>query len=208
MNDDVTEHKKYYYTYEEVPAGADADVSTFDPEYTAALSDEPIFTYGSDVSAFSRSQTLKAVIFGVIMPIICFAFDPIVFRGDIDELVMLSAIKGFAYTHAAITISATIMWLVARDRFGGANAAFAGIFGISSVVSLAIGIALLPYSLMGMLIVIGFLGFTPLVSAAVMFGMSRHAYRLSTPHMERPAVINLFMWSALSVFVVSMLMNG
>jgi hypothetical protein len=215
MKESVIESQRYFYNYEDIPAGVEAEITAYPQEFieadrankhTDANSVLPSFITYSE----PKSHAAGGWLFGVVMPIACFYFDPIVFKGGFEssDAGLLSGFRGFAYTHAFITITATIIWLTLRSRFTWANAAFAGIFGVSALVSLLIGIVLLPFSLLGTLMLVGLLGFTPLISSLVMFRMASTAFRESQPHLERPAAINLFMWSALSVFVVSMLMNG
>jgi hypothetical protein len=80
---------------------------------------------------------------------------------------LLSAYKPFAYSASAIAIALMVTWLLFRDRLGWLNALFAGAFFAASTISLAIGAVLLPISLIGLVILVGALGLTPIFTGVI-----------------------------------------
>lgn len=122
----------------------------------------------------TRSQRTFDWLFGVISPVVCFVFDPIVFNNGFDGVGLLDDMRLIAYPFAYTAIMATIAWLLFGERLGKLNDALGWLLASSSLVSLIIGIRIAPYSLMGLLIVIGALGFTPMLMS---FSLMRNAVR-------------------------------
>lgn len=117
----------------------------------------------------TRRQTEFDWTFGVALPLVCFASDPFVFEnrlgGSGDP--MLGQYKIFAYTLSIASVMAMAAWLLWGQKLGELRPYIGGLFLTGSVVSLIVGVILLPFSLVGMFVLIGFLGFTPLVSSLV-----------------------------------------
>ena len=101
--------------------------------------------------------------YGVVIPLICVAADPFVFaNGGI-----LAGGRTFAYVLSSVSIFAMVAWLLWGERLGWLAVPLGGLFIAGSGVSFIVGILIFPYSLLGLLILIGFLGFTPFFSAIV-----------------------------------------
>ena len=120
---------------------------------------------------------------------------------------MLGSYTGFAYSLALVTIIATAISLLFGKRLGIVNAALSGIFAVSGTIALAVGLVILPFSVMGLLFLIGALGFTPLFSAFVMFRRSVVSLETTAGLRDQAAVVSLFMLSALSSVVIPYLVN-
>lgn len=135
-------------------------------------------------------------LFGVILPVICFYFDPIVFTGGIDDGDMLGAYKPFAYVLGYVSIMSMMAWLIWGVRLRWLNSALAGLFAVGSVVSLAVGIYIAPISLVGLIVLIGALGLTPLFSAFVYLRNSVRAYRSGKDVLDRSLSTRTFVLSA------------
>lgn len=112
--------------------------------------------------------------FSVILPVICFACDPGIFR---SEHALLGRFAPVAIPLSYIAVMGTMLWLMMGNRLGWLNSWLSGVFAISAVASLAIGVVLFPFSLLGMLVMIGFLGFTPLLLSFSLFRNAVRAYR-------------------------------
>lgn len=122
----------------------------------------------------TSKQTKFDWLFSVILPVICFAFDPIVFRSEGDLLYRFAPVAvPLSYT----AIMGTMLWLLIGKRLGRLNTWLSGIFAICAVVSLAIGVVLFPFSAVGMFIIIGFLGYTPLLMSFSLFRNAVRSYR-------------------------------
>jgi hypothetical protein len=131
--------------------------------------------------AIQQQEALFDFVWGLIMPLICLAVDPIVFKyGDINlpprpdqpwELTDLFTRAGFySYSFAAYVFfgwqMALLMAALVLGRPSVRWAAFlSGTFNIGYMTAVLIGtLALLP-SLLGLYVGVGLLGFTPLFTA-------------------------------------------
>lgn len=100
-------------------------------------------------------QRLFDLIFGVLLPAICVFLDPIVFTAMFsvmrDECLLLMGLQA--------TLLIVWLWVPALPR--PARKLLAGVFLAGAGYALILGLAMLPYSFLGLVIVIGFLGFSP-----------------------------------------------
>jgi hypothetical protein len=146
--------------------------------------------------------------FGVVLPILCFVFDPFVFKdwGDGGHA-FLQQYQPFAYVLSFASIMSMVVWLKWGDQLQAANAAFAGLFALGGLVSLAVGVMLFPISLIGMIILIGALGFTPLFTSIVYFRNSYRAYLSAGKKVSTSLVCHIFLLTALFSFVIPYLVN-
>lgn len=114
-------------------------------------------------------------VLGVILPLICFYFDPIVFRSSGGfEAPMFGKFRMAAYVMAFVSIMAMAAWLLWGEKLNWLSGWLGGIFLAGAAVSFVVGLALLPISLIGLIVLIGALGFTPMLTAFVYF---RNAFR-------------------------------
>lgn len=146
-------------------------------------------------------------IFGVVLPVICFAFDPVVFKGNALGTAYLGEYRPFAYILSFVSIMAMTAWLIWGAKLKWLGAFLAGLFTIGGAISLAIGVVLLPISLLGLLILVGALGFTPLFSALVYLRNAFRSYQSAKPFLENGVLINSFVLSALFSMVVPSVAN-
>ena len=211
------EPERYYYRFEEidepraekaeiVEGFGDGEQSVFKPAETV-----PRKT-GFFGRRFRSEQTWGQItldlIFGVVLPVVCFVLDPFIFRPQPDGQAMLGSYTGFAYSLALATIVGTTISLVFSKKLGIMNAALSGLFAVSGVVSLIVGLAILPMSILGMFFLIGFLGFTPLISAFVMMRRSVVSFRETARLPDQTAVVSLFMLSVITSVVIPYLINN
>ena len=116
----------------------------------------------------TRAQRRFDLTFGIIMPVLCFVFDPVVFKGGyINDNGVYSNFQFYAYTISALEIVALCAWLFAAGRTGKRPAALAGMLLAGAAFSFLLGLAILPLSIFGLLILIGILGFVPFLTAFV-----------------------------------------
>jgi hypothetical protein len=123
------------------------------------------------------------LVFGVLAPLACLVFDPIVFRSGLGGPVVGNyAVVG--YSAIALGLVALPVWL-----FRGRPAAFlAGLLAGGAVFALCLGLTLLPLSFLGLAMCIGVLGFTPFLTAWVFARNSRDAFRTATTSASAPSV--------------------
>ena len=146
--------------------------------------------------------------FGVILPTICFIADPFVFKSfGGDHQGLLSHYSPFAYTLSFVSIALMFIYLSWGHKYKAANAALSGLFAVGGLVSLVVGVVLLPFSLLGLLVIIGALGLTPLFTAAIYLRNSYRSFLIAAESTPRLLVCNMFMLTALSSIVIPYLVN-
>lgn len=125
----------------------------------------------------TQKQTVFDVTFGILAPVLCFVLDPIAFQSGNNLLgaPLFEKYQMFAYLFSGIQIIVLIVWLWwGAERSRGINSFLGGIMFAGGLFCFLLGLMLAPYSLLGLLVVIGVLGFTPFVTGFVYF---RNAYR-------------------------------
>lgn len=113
--------------------------------------------------------------FGVGLPIVCIAADPIVFRNWGGDFTLLANYQTFAYALSSVSILAMTAWLLWGNKLGELRPFLGGLFLVAAAISTLVGIAIAPFSAIGIVFYgLGLLGFTPLFSGFVFL---RNAYR-------------------------------
>lgn len=147
-------------------------------------------------------------IFGIVMPAICFLFDPIVFKGSFfGGAAIFGKYKPFAYVLSYVSIMALFVFLTQGRKAKHFNAFFAGLFFVGGTISLIVGIILFPFSLLGLMIVIGILGFTPLFTAFVFLRNSFRAFETAKPFFDARKLWNAFALTAILSFGFPLALN-
>jgi hypothetical protein len=137
------------------------------------------------------------VAFGVIVPILWLVFDPIVFRDSslgVGGKGYLSHIRLFAYISIGFGIITLSIWLLSRNRRANILVGFiSGILLASSLLAMALGVYILPVSLLGLFLglwgllfaTIGILGFIPFLTAFVFLRNGIRAVRITQPYKNK-----------------------
>lgn len=206
------EGPRVYYRFEEMDGtaeGAAEALQTFKAEGPPApqQAGRPGFWRRQFQPKVTRGQKKFDWAFGVLLPVTCIFFDPIVFGADYGDG-LLSAYKPFAYLLSYSAIMATIGWLLWGKRLKWIGAAVSGLFVVSFVASLAIGIVLLPFSLLGLaFFFIGALGFTPLFSAFVFLRNGFRSLSAAEHFLDRGSANRIFALSAMASALIPYLFN-
>ena len=208
---------RIYYRFEEPEQLDVVDVSkghmirTAEPKEEPAevLEVKPGFWKRQFEVDVTRRQKKFDWIFGVILPVICFYFDPIVFRNSAGDIgpALLGKISAFAHVLSFAAVLGTMAWLLWGEKLGWVNASLAGLFVVSSVAALAIGIFISPYSLLGLIVLIGALGFTPFFTSFVLLRNSIRTFRAAKASLPKDLLINSFALAALASAVIPYLIN-
>ena len=144
----------------------------------------------------TNDQVVFDVSFGVVAPILCFFFDPVVFHSGLVGSPLFPAYQTFVYLFSGCQIFLLCFWLLRgpRSEFGkvliGA-ALFAG--GLFCVV---IGCLLAPFSVLGLLLVLGILGFVPFITAIVYLRNGWRALSRRTGDITRFSYVAAFILGA------------
>lgn len=130
----------------------------------------------------TRPQLIFDLTFGVVLPILCFVFDPFVFQGGLLGRPFIPEYQAFVYLFSGIQMVVLCLWLVMRAGSELSNSMIGGALMVGGMFSGGIGILLFPFSVMGLVLGIGFLGFIPFMTALVYL---RNGWRaLRTPANE------------------------
>ncbi|HJR07753.1 MAG TPA: hypothetical protein VJ842_10870 [Pyrinomonadaceae bacterium] len=162
--------------------------------------------------AFLRRQfldeaTLAQVIFditvGMVVPVLCLMFDPIVFRGGVFGQPLAARFQLFAYSVIAVEIVALGVWLAIGKRAGEWCGVLFGIMLAGALFSAVVGILLLPFSIIGLLFaLLGVFGFTPFLTAFIYLRNARRALIVARTQMPRAGLfVTLLLGATLSLGV-------
>jgi len=136
-----------------------------------------------DHPPFGPGQFAFAILFGVVLPVVCLALDPVVFRSS-DALLrplgspMLGAYRVVGYSATALGIASLLIWLVLRRPAGLLAGSLAG----GAAFAFGLGVVLLPLTLIALFILIGVLGLVPFGTAWVFARSARAAWREAGSH--------------------------
>lgn len=126
-----------------------------------------VLTRSSNVHTSNRWLDLVG---GIVLPILCVVLDPIVFKTSTIlpgiGAPLLQEYVVFAYAEMLLCMSAFLYWLWSPQT---ASPFLAGLFGSGALFSFCLGLFLLPFSLLGLLVLLGILGLSPFLSGFVFF---------------------------------------
>lgn len=118
-------------------------------------------------------QFFNEVFWGLLMPVACVITDPIVFQNadfDVAPADWMGAVESWEWAVYSL-MGWTIVNLVASWFLAGQNSAigawFSGTFIVATVLAYTIGVCILPLTLVGLVVMIGVLGFTPFFTGYV-----------------------------------------
>ena len=144
---------------------------------------KPRFWRRQFADAPTRAQVRFDVIFGLVLPVLCLVFDPIVFRSGFGLLGhdgIYHDVRFFAYSASALEMATLACWLFVIRRYPAWSRPAGGVMAAGALFSLALGLAILPFSVIGLLFAgVGALGFIPFVTALVYLRNARRALRLN-----------------------------
>lgn len=135
-----------------------------------------------------RSRRVFEILGGVILPLVCFIFDPIVFRSGFFGGPFLGALAPFAYAAAAVAMI-TFSYSLSVERSSDLRA---GLLFAAAIVSAAIGLMILPFAVFGIFMRgLGLLGLVPFLTAFVYL---RGARRTRVRFRNRYALAGMFLF--------------
>ncbi|HVG28723.1 MAG TPA: hypothetical protein VM864_03290 [Pyrinomonadaceae bacterium] len=132
----------------------------------------------------TRRQKIFDALVGVALPLACLYFDPIVFRTASFGAPVLGRYRLFAYAVIGLEVALLALWLALGKRVGEWGGMMGGALLAGALFSLAVGVALLPYSVMGLMVLVGALGFSPFLTAFVYWRNGRRALQASAARLE------------------------
>ena len=119
-------------------------------------------------------------VFAILLPILFLVIDPIVFKSPrLFGPAYLEDYQLLGYLFCSLEIGLFLTWRTFRQPLRRFSMAFAGAFFAGAIFSTIIGFVLLPLSVLGLMFVIGLLGFTPFVTAFVFLRNGVRAARIN-----------------------------
>jgi len=116
----------------------------------------------------TESQAIFDVVFGLIAPVVVLIVDPVVFQGGfMPGRPLMPNYQGFAYLFCGLEMGLFLVWRSWHARITSISAGVGGALLGGSIFSLVMGVVLLPFTLMGLLILIGAVGFIPFLTGFV-----------------------------------------
>lgn len=155
----------------------------------------------------TKNQVAFDVIFGIVLPAICFYFDPIVFREGFGPPI-LGEYKYVTYILSYISIMALLAFILFGRKLGGLNAFLCGWFLGAAAASLVIGGVLFPFSVIGLIILLGALGFTPLFTGFVFLRNAFRAYDAAGPDLDEKLNWRLRALGVISAICLPIALSG
>ena len=175
---------RVYYRFEEIEedAGTECQLEMAPASPSLSILDldqpKPGFwrrQFGHDITARQRRWDWA---FGVFMPLVCFYFDPIVFREwSGGKGMLLPQFQLPVYILAGASVMTMAAWLLWGDKLGTLRMPAAWVMFIGAVLASVLAIGLFPFSMFGLIVVIGALGFTPFFTAIVYWRNAVRAMR-------------------------------
>jgi hypothetical protein len=128
-------------------------------------------------------QIIFDIAFGAVGPVICFVYDPIVFRRGIGAAPLFPDYQVFTYLFSAVQIAVLFSWLIFKPRNELARSMIAGTLTSGALFCLTTACILAPFSILGLVFGIGVFGFTPFLTAFIYL---RSAFRSAAFRSSRP----------------------
>jgi hypothetical protein len=126
--------------------------------------------------------------FAILLPILFLVIDPVVFKSPkLLGPAYLEDYQLLGYLFCSTEIGLFLTWRTFRQPLRRFSMAFAGAFFAGAMFSMVIGFVLLPLSVLGLMFVIGLLGFTPFVTAFVFLRNGVRAARINVNSAALPS---------------------
>ena len=127
---------------------------------TADKSEEKTGFWSRQVTlAKTPRKPIIEILFGILLPLLCFYFDPGIIRGAISD--PLAHKEVLVYSLSALSMASLLLWLTLGDRNNKGTAVLGGIMLAGAICSFSIGVLILPITIIGLFLIIGVLGFIP-----------------------------------------------
>jgi hypothetical protein len=125
-----------------------------------------------DSPASPRQQQFDVLV-GIVLPILCLLVDPGIFRSFAGGSWFLKHLRLFAYMEITAGILALLYYMLTRR----ASSFLTGVLSGSAFFALALGFAMLPVTLIGMLFVVGIFGLAPFFTSFVFARSAARSWR-------------------------------
>lgn len=127
----------------------------------------------------SRPQVIFDLLFGVVAPVLCFVFDPIVFKSWQFGPALFPRYQAFVYLVSGIEILFLIIWIACGEGLQLTSRVVGGMLMSGAIFSGLIGLVLLPFSILGLAFGLGLFGFIPFLTGLVYLRNAKGALKLA-----------------------------
>ncbi len=121
-----------------------------------------------------------AISAGIVAPVVCLALQQVVLSGEEFQMPGLRFINVFwifGYGFIGLEMVVLVLRLAFGARLGAWNGPVAGVLFAGALFAGGLGLVLLPLSVIGLIVLIGALGFVPFLTAAAYYANAVEAYR-------------------------------
>jgi hypothetical protein len=156
------------------------------------------------------AQIIFDVICGIVVPALCLILDPGIVRDAGEQLFPSPPLGQYSlsiYGLSALAIPSLAMWLLLRRRVRAWGGLISGVLLAGAICSLLIGGILFPLSVLALVIGIGILGFTPLVTGFVYLRNAIRSFGQASLHMSRIRLVGSMLLTAILVVAVPAIAN-
>jgi hypothetical protein len=127
----------------------------------------------------SRPQVIFDLLFGAVAPVLCFVFDPIVFKSREFGDALFPKYQAFVYLVSGLEILLLIVLISFGKGLQSTSRIVGGMLMSGAIFSGLIGVVLLPFSFLGLFLGIGVFGFIPFLTALVYLRNAKSALHLA-----------------------------
>jgi hypothetical protein len=121
-----------------------------------------------------------AISAGIVAPIVCLALQQVILSGEEFQMPGLRFINVFwlfGYGVIGLEMAVLALRLAFGTKLGSWNGPIAGVLLVGALFAGGLGLVLLPDSILGLMVLIGALGFVPFLTSAAYFANATEAYR-------------------------------
>src|SRR5262245_37003189 len=121
------------------------------PDAEPPVDKKPGFWKRQFAAEATRSQIFFDVLYGVAGPVLCFVFDPMIFRSGFAGPPLLADYQTFAYLFSGVQIVLLCFWLLSGPGSRWRNQLMGGMLLAGGLFCMIIGFVLLPLSVIGLM---------------------------------------------------------
>jgi len=158
----------------------------------AATYPAPSFVERQFDSAPTPEQIIFDMLLGIILPVLCFYFDPGIIHGNVEGVSVAALLphnQVAIYSLSGLAIVTLAVWLGLGSRLKHANGAVGVALLTGALFSFTIGIVIFPLTIMGLVIGVGVLGFVPFITALVYLRNGIRAIKQAKARMPRFSLV-------------------
>ena len=128
---------------------------------------------------------IVAILLGIVVPLLCLWIDPIIFDASIGQPPLAGSYTHVCLGYMSLAMFSLAAWLISHRL----PSVFTGLLFGGWAFSLLLGLALLPLSIIGLLLLIGILGLSPFLTAATFWHCAKQAREVAGARFNRVVAV-------------------